>query len=153
MRHTIDALGTRGFANITAVYAVPTTPGRCRAFVRQPFQFKNRTLPKLLSLLPKFLGGWAWWEGRAGGRAGGGLRAGGKRYFGPDRLGAAVLVAGSLASCAVVVGSDDGMRGLGAVAMLAHAHMPCDPVHQLPMNASIPNACMLHPARRTHACR
>lgn len=40
MRHTIDALDTKGFANITAVYAVPTTPGRSRVFVRQPFRFK-----------------------------------------------------------------------------------------------------------------
>lgn len=39
-----------------AVYAVPTTPGRCRAFVRQPFKFKNPLLPKLFSILPAFLG-------------------------------------------------------------------------------------------------
>lgn len=56
MRHTIEALDTRGFSNITAVYGVPTTPGRCRALVRQPFRFKNRLLPKLLGLLPPFLG-------------------------------------------------------------------------------------------------
>lgn len=54
MRHTIDAFSTRGFANITAVYGVPTTPGHCRVIVRQPFRFKS-SLPRLaFSLLPQF---------------------------------------------------------------------------------------------------
>jgi nitrite reductase/ring-hydroxylating ferredoxin subunit len=56
MRHTIDALDSKGFANITAVYGAPTAPGRCRAFVRQPFKFKSPLPPLLFSVLPKFLG-------------------------------------------------------------------------------------------------
>lgn len=56
MRHTIDAFDTRGFANITSVYAVPTTPGRCRAFVRQPFKFKSKLIPLVFDISPKWLG-------------------------------------------------------------------------------------------------
>lgn len=55
MRHTIDAFDTRGFANITAVYGVPTTPGRCRLFVRQPFRFKNKIVRKLFGIMPEFM--------------------------------------------------------------------------------------------------
>lgn len=56
MRHTIDAFDSRGFANITSVYAVPTTPGRCRAFVRQPFKFKSKLIPLVFDISPKWLG-------------------------------------------------------------------------------------------------
>jgi hypothetical protein len=56
MRHTIDAFSTRGFANITAVYGVPTTPGRCRLIVRQPFKFKNKVIRKLFGIMPQFMG-------------------------------------------------------------------------------------------------
>ena len=56
MRHTIDAYDARGFANVTAVYAVPMTPGRARAIVRQPFRFKNKLFPVLAGLAPTFLG-------------------------------------------------------------------------------------------------
>jgi hypothetical protein len=55
MRHTIDAFATRGFANITAVYGAPISPGRCRLFVRQPFRFKNRAVRLLFGLMPEFL--------------------------------------------------------------------------------------------------
>ena len=41
MRHTIDAQASKGFSNITAVYATPTTPGRCRAIIRNLFKFKS----------------------------------------------------------------------------------------------------------------
>ena len=41
MRHTIDAQVSKGFSNITAVYATPTTPGRCRAIIRNLFKFKS----------------------------------------------------------------------------------------------------------------
>ena len=41
MRHTIDAQDSKGFSNITAVYATPTTPGRCRAIIRNLFKFKS----------------------------------------------------------------------------------------------------------------
>ena len=41
MRSTIDAQATKGFSNITCVYAIPTTPGRCRAIVRNVFLFKS----------------------------------------------------------------------------------------------------------------
>jgi Pheophorbide a oxygenase len=55
MRHTLESKW--GFANITAVYGVPTSPGRCRAFVRQPLRLKNNVLPKaLLKWLPLWLG-------------------------------------------------------------------------------------------------
>ncbi|KAL6778308.1 hypothetical protein ACKKBG_A17685 [Auxenochlorella protothecoides x Auxenochlorella symbiontica] len=54
MRHTIEAQETRGFSNITAVYAVPIAPGRCRAIVRQPFKFKNRVIPAVMGLVPRF---------------------------------------------------------------------------------------------------
>ncbi|KAH7622547.1 hypothetical protein Ndes2526B_g03378 [Nannochloris sp. 'desiccata'] len=56
MRHTIDAFSTRGFANITAVYGVPTTPGRCRLIVRQPFKFKNKLIRKAFGIMPQFMG-------------------------------------------------------------------------------------------------
>lgn len=56
MRHTIEALDTRGFANITAVYAVPSSPGRCRLIVRQPFRFKNGILRLVFGLMPAFMG-------------------------------------------------------------------------------------------------
>ena len=38
-----------------AVYGVPTSPGRCRALVRQPFKFKSKLVPLLFRLLPE------WW--------------------------------------------------------------------------------------------
>ncbi|KAL3140600.1 hypothetical protein ABBQ32_005170 [Trebouxia sp. C0010 RCD-2024] len=41
MRHSIDAQDSKGFSNITAVYATPTTPGRCRAIIRNLFKFKS----------------------------------------------------------------------------------------------------------------
>ena len=56
MRHTIDATESRGFANITAVYGVPTTEGRCRLIVRQPFKFKNTLIRKLFGIAPAFWG-------------------------------------------------------------------------------------------------
>ena len=56
MRHTIDAFSTRGFANITAVYGVPTVPGRCRLIVRQPFKFKNKLIRKAFGIMPEFMG-------------------------------------------------------------------------------------------------
>ena len=40
----------------TAVYGIPTTPGRCRAIVRQPFKFKNKLLPLVFKVLPVFMG-------------------------------------------------------------------------------------------------
>jgi hypothetical protein len=55
MRHTIDASDTRGFANITAVYGVPTTAGRCRLIVRQPFKFKNKAIKALFGIMPEFM--------------------------------------------------------------------------------------------------
>lgn len=56
MRHTIDAYDTKGFSNITAVYGVPTTPGRCRLIVRQPFKFKNKIIRGVFGILPDFFG-------------------------------------------------------------------------------------------------
>jgi phenylpropionate dioxygenase-like ring-hydroxylating dioxygenase large terminal subunit len=44
MRHT---LRTPSFTTLTVVYAVPTTPGRCRLMARFPFIFKA-ALPRLL---------------------------------------------------------------------------------------------------------
>ena len=46
MRHTIDAQESKGFSNITAVYATPIAPGRCRAIIRNLFKFKN-PVPRL----------------------------------------------------------------------------------------------------------
>lgn len=56
MRHTIDAYEAKGFANITAVYGVPMSPGRCRAIVRQPIRFKHKLIPTLLKVMPTFMG-------------------------------------------------------------------------------------------------
>lgn len=56
MRHTINALETKGFSNITAVYGVPTTPGRCRLLVRQPFRFKNNLFRFIFGVMPAFMG-------------------------------------------------------------------------------------------------
>jgi len=55
MRHTIEAFDTKGFANITAVYGIPISPGRSRVIVRQPFRFKNKLLPKLFGITPTWL--------------------------------------------------------------------------------------------------
>jgi phenylpropionate dioxygenase-like ring-hydroxylating dioxygenase large terminal subunit len=54
MRHTIDSMDKSGFANITAVYGVPMSAGRCRALVRQPFKFKNKLIPLLFKVLPEW---------------------------------------------------------------------------------------------------
>jgi hypothetical protein len=54
MRHTIDAFDSKGFANITAVYGVPISPGRCRLIVRQPFRFKNKIIRAVFALVPDF---------------------------------------------------------------------------------------------------
>ena len=42
LRHKIDAFGDKGFANITAAYCVPISPGKSRVLVKQPFRFKSR---------------------------------------------------------------------------------------------------------------
>ncbi|KAK9812641.1 hypothetical protein WJX72_001174 [[Myrmecia] bisecta] len=54
MRHTIDAWESKGFCNITCAYAVPTTPGHCRAIVRQVFRFKNSFVAKVMKAVPEF---------------------------------------------------------------------------------------------------
>lgn len=55
MRHTIDAYDTKGFANVTAVYGIPMSEGKCRVIVRQPFKFKNPIPRFFFSALPAFL--------------------------------------------------------------------------------------------------
>lgn len=55
MRHTINAFDTKGFANITAVYGIPISPGRSRVIVRQPFRFKNKLIQKLFGITPTWL--------------------------------------------------------------------------------------------------
>ena len=53
MRHTLK---TEQFTTLTVVYAVPTTPGRCRLMARFPFIFKA-ALPRIIfKLVPR------WWS-------------------------------------------------------------------------------------------
>ncbi len=42
LRHKIDAYDGKGFANITAAYCVPISPGKSLVLVKQPFRFKSR---------------------------------------------------------------------------------------------------------------
>ncbi|DBB17840.1 TPA: hypothetical protein ACH3X3_002860 [Trebouxia sp. C0006] len=54
MRHTIDAQASKGFSNITAVYATPTTPGRCRAIIRNLFKFKSPVPRFFFKVVPQW---------------------------------------------------------------------------------------------------
>ncbi len=56
MWHEVNA-ATLG-RTITAVYATPTTPGRCRLFARFPFRFRSRMPQLLLKVIPR------WWSHR-----------------------------------------------------------------------------------------
>ena len=51
LRHKIDAYEDKGFANITAAYCVPVSPGKSRVLVKQPFRFKF-PLPALVFSTP-----------------------------------------------------------------------------------------------------
>jgi len=53
MRHT---LRTEQFTTLTVVYAVPTTPGRCRLMARFPFIFKAALPRVVFKLVPR------WWS-------------------------------------------------------------------------------------------
>ena len=53
MRHT---LRTEQFTTLTVVYAVPTTPGRCRLMARFPFIFKAALPRFFFKLVPR------WWS-------------------------------------------------------------------------------------------
>ena len=53
MRHT---LRTDQFTTLTVVYAVPTTPGRCRLMARFPFIFKAALPRFFFKLVPR------WWS-------------------------------------------------------------------------------------------
>jgi hypothetical protein len=54
LRHTIDAYEAKGFANITAAYCVPVSPGRSRVLVKQPFRFKFPVPALAFSTPPSF---------------------------------------------------------------------------------------------------
>ncbi|ACO64650.1 predicted protein [Micromonas commoda] len=53
MRHTLK---TDAFTTLTVVYAVPTTPGRCRLMARFPFIFKAAPPRIIFKLVPR------WWS-------------------------------------------------------------------------------------------
>ena len=52
MRHTLK---TPAFTTLTVVYAVPTTPGRCRLMARFPFIFKSALPRFFFGLYPQWL--------------------------------------------------------------------------------------------------